>query len=148
MNEDDKETRAQVEAIYAHLIGLRHQMETTRDEYEQEISDYAKFTQLAKSIMVEGANGADEYKTLSHIGQGCHVQAVIPQASKSVHVHIGLGFFTEVSLKDALEISSKRINILRGKVILTEGTIVNLEADLAAVLAENGADTIDEYRKG
>ena len=148
MNDDDEETRAQVEAIFAHLKGLRHQMERMRDEYEQEISDYAKFTKLAKSIMTACPNDADEYKTLSHIGHGCHVQAVIPQVSKAVHVHVGLGFFTEVPWKEALEIAGKRINILRGKVVITEETIVNLDADLAAVLAENGVDSIDEYRKG
>ena len=148
MNEDDEETRAQVEAIFAHLIGLRHQMERMRDEYEQEISDYAKFTNMASSIMIGGSTGADEYKTLSHIGQGCHVQAVIPHASKAVHVHVGLGFFTEVPWNEALEIATQRTNILRRKVVSTEETIVNLEADLAAVLEENGVGSIDEYRKG
>ena len=130
---DDEETRARVQAIFMHLQSLRANMETTLRELQSDIGHYEHVTALSSSI------GA-EHRALCHLGHGVHVQAVIPNASQGVHVHVGLGFFVELPWPEAVDVANARVAILQGRVALTEATIVGLDTDLLEVLAENGLD--------
>jgi prefoldin subunit 5 len=83
---------------------------------------------------VQKVTGAeDDYETLVDIGQGCYMQAVVPKGQDSVFVHIGLGFFTEISPVEIPDFTSKRVQILRDKISHTEQAIEKVANDIAEV---------------
>ena len=110
--EEDAEAKAQIEQLFSHLLELQKEMEKMKAEYEEEIMQYNKLVDVAPTI----ASTANDYHTLCHVGSGCHVQGIIPQAGKSVHIHVGLGFFVEVSWPEALDVAKQRTKILKNKV--------------------------------
>ena len=109
---EDIDAKAQIEQLFSHLLELQKEMEKMKAEYEEEINQYNKLVTMAPII----ASTANNYQTLCHLGNGCHVQGMIPHAGKSVHVHVGLGFFVEISWPEALEVAKQRTKILKNKV--------------------------------
>jgi prefoldin subunit 5 len=53
-----------------------------------------------------------EYRALVDVGSKCLMQAVVEEP-KSVYVHVGAGFHVELGFEEAIELSHKRIDILR-----------------------------------
>ena len=75
----------------------------------------------------------EQYKTLVDIGQQCFVKAVVDAPQNGVYVHMGLGFFAELSWSDAADIALKREELLARKVIQTQIAIDSVQADVDEV---------------
>ena len=82
---------------------------------------------------VTNLNANEQYKTLVDIGQQCFVKAVVDAPQNGVYVHMGLGFFAELSWSDAADIALKREELLTRKVLQTQIAIDSIQADVDEV---------------
>lgn len=91
---------------------------------DAEIGDYVKLCEIVESIKT---SKEIEYRSLVDIGSKCLMQAVVEEP-KTLYVHIGAGFHTELAFDEAVELSHKRIDILRRFVVLHAANILWLRA--------------------
>lgn len=104
---------------------------TTQEQLQEEIGEYVEFGIMQHKITNLTAN--EPYETLVDIGQQCFVQAVVNEPQNGVYVHMGLGFFAELSWSDAADIALKREELLARKVTQTQIAIDRVQADVDEV---------------
>ena len=108
------------------LIILQSKITTEIEEYEA----------LEMKIEEMGAKEAEEedFVTLEDIGSNCFLYATVPaKDKKQIVIHVGLGFFVETSLPDALNISDNRCELLHRKLEVVQANIEHVEFDLSQV---------------
>ncbi|KAF9417835.1 hypothetical protein BGZ94_009855 [Podila epigama] len=97
--------------------------------YDQ-ISEYLK---LAKDIEIIKSNGLKEMKTQVDIGSNFYVQAKIPD-TQYIYVSVGFGFYTQLTLDEALTFISKKETQLNKKAEVYTQKASKIRAHIKLVL--------------
>lgn len=96
-----------------------------------DIAEYAKFNTMSKDI--DKLAPGQKYESLVDIGQGCFVQSEVAAPKDGVYVHVGLGFFVELTWPDATTLSGEREKILQKKVSEAQHAIDRVKSDMDEV---------------
>lgn len=113
-------------------------------QINEEIAEYTALGIEQQKITHLAAN--EQYKTLVDIGQQCYVQAVVNAPQAGVYVHIGLGFFVELSWSAVDHIAQKRDELLSRKAIQTQTAIESVQADLDEVCMGQYASPYSSFK--
>lgn len=97
-----------------------------------EIVEYSKFNIISEDVARLSPN--QRYESLVDIGQKCFVTSIVETPQSSVYVHVGLGFFVELTWPAAVAVSDERVKLIQKKISNTQGAIDRVEADMAEVM--------------
>lgn len=97
--------------------------------------DVAEFVQLKSTIAALQNNGLDKsgFKTQVDIGQSFFIEAHVPDAS-TILLDIGLGYYVEFSLNDALVVINVRIKLLERQIANLRKEIAKTNAHIKLIL--------------
>lgn len=102
-----------------------------RDEIYGQIAEYLQLKTTIERIKVNGMQG--DLKTKVDIGCNFYVQTNISDSSK-IFVFIGLGFFLEMTLDEALSFTDKRTKFLTENSDRLTSDAVKVKANIRLVL--------------
>lgn len=103
-------------------------------EFSDEIAEYSKFNAFSEDVAQLAPN--ENYESLVDIGQKCFVASVVEAPKSSVYVHVGLGFFAELTWPAAVAVSGDRIKLIQKKVSNTQDALNRVQADMAEVIVK------------
>ncbi|KAG8298193.1 hypothetical protein J6590_020862 [Homalodisca vitripennis] len=114
---------------------LKEQLKKTAEDLDRTYGEIAEFIQLENLIQTIEENGLskDGLKTQVDIGCNFYMQACVPDTSK-ILIDIGLGYFVEYTLNEALIVIKRRINLLNRKVDILRDQSANTKAHIKLVL--------------
>ncbi|KAK4327919.1 hypothetical protein Pmani_001632 [Petrolisthes manimaculis] len=104
---------------YEHFLNnvLREDLRIVVEEREKLYEDIAAHSQLRQTItcITEAPGCTDEgLRTQVDLGSNFYVQAHVQDTSR-IYVNVGLGFFVELTLQEALGFIDKKLNILNAR---------------------------------
>lgn len=107
---------------YEHLLNnvLRENLRIVLEERDKVYEDIAAHSQLKQMItcIIESPD-QEGLRTKVDLGSNFYVQAHVPDTSR-IYVNVGLGFFLELTLQEALGFIDKKLELLNVK--LSEST--------------------------
>lgn len=114
---------------------LKEQLKKTTQDLDQTYAEIAEYVQLENIIQtVQDNNVVEEgLKTKIDIGCNFYMQAFVPDPSK-ILLDVGLGYFVEFTLNEALIVIKRRVNLLNKKVDILREQSATTKATIKLVL--------------
>uniref|UniRef100_A0A7S4J974 Uncharacterized protein n=1 Tax=Guillardia theta TaxID=55529 RepID=A0A7S4J974_GUITH len=113
--EDEDAISAKVDK-YANFVDdvLRVKLASLIEEREEVVKDIEALEKLRSTVSLMQERGGGRMKTMVNVGCECYMQAEVPDTS-SIMINVGLGFFVEMKLQEAVEFVDKRVELLQEK---------------------------------
>lgn len=102
---------------YEHLLNnvLRENLRIVLEERDKVYEDIATHSQLKQTITcIIEAPEKEGLRTQVDLGSNFYVQAQVPDTSR-IFVNVGLGFYVELTLQEALGFIDKKLELLNVK---------------------------------
>lgn len=114
---------------------LKEELRKTSINLDETYSEIAEFVQLENMIQTIQENNLVEegLKTKVDIGCNFYMQAFVSDPSK-ILIDVGLGYYVEFTLSEALIVIKRRVDVLNQKVDILRNQSANTKAHIKLVL--------------
>eukprot|EP00960_Hanusia_phi_P038752 753580-Hanusia_phi.AAC.2 len=120
---------------YANFVDdvLRIKLANLIQQREEVVKDVEALEKLRSTIMLMQERGGGRMKTMVNVGCECYMQAQVPETSR-IFISVGLGFYVEMKLEEALEFVDKKVELLQVKADKQGNEISEVHSQIEMVL--------------
>ncbi|XP_054168415.1 protein UXT-like [Oppia nitens] len=144
-NEKDSHCNQSITSLtkYEHFINdvLKTDLKRVHNQYQlicQQLAQYLQIKQTIKAIkdnhlIVTDDKCIEPLKLQTDLGSNFYVQTVVPKADK-IYLMIGLGFYVELTLEEALDLIDKKEKIFNQELIHLSAQSSKIKANIKLVI--------------
>jgi len=127
-----QETEEAIEQHTSFLLTLKSDLEIAKQVLVKHKHDLSVVIAFIKDIKDIQEGGQQKLRVLKDVGCGVHMQAEIPDTSR-VFVSVGLGFYAESTLSEAVTISAGKQEALSLRVEQSLQQVAGIEAHIQLI---------------